>query len=166
MVNSIRNISMILAFNLFSLVLSKPAYSESISQLCKQISDKKWRCRTTSPAKATFSQVCKWPIRTDGCSTDFKKKVSKKLFKRYNRLFYNACDYHDVCYNFKGKKVCDKAFYSAMLRICKTKAKPGRRAGCRRTALAYYGAVKLQKRHKTSYKNAQKNAEDKKCRPG
>lgn len=137
------------------------AAKERASSYCKKVASKKWNCRSRKYVK--FSYQCNKAVGTDGCSTELKGKLSKKLFSKFNKVFHRACDLHDVCYQFRSKGTCDSAFRASMRRICKVKYKPLKRARCNATADVFYNAVVYQTRHTTSWLNAQKRRKDDKC---
>ena len=78
--------------------------------------------------------------KVNGCSTP---KVTKRLTKKWDRVFRPACNKHDVCYSKNSRtprKTCDWRFREDMYKICKGRSQDGNE--CRRAASTYYYAVR------------------------
>lgn len=94
------------------------------------------------------------PYAGDGCSTP---KATKKIAEKYDKMFINACNKHDVCYMANSKtdrKVCDKTFQKDMNARC-MKLPYGSEKPCLTAANIYYLAVRAG--GKSSYKRKGKN---------
>jgi hypothetical protein len=77
---------------------------------------------------------------TDGCSNPFDDPASKEGKK----VFRKACDFHDMCYAFLGKKksACDSKFRDKMNDACdKLPLTDPFKYGCNAAALVWYGVV-------------------------
>lgn len=103
---------------------------------------------------------CKSTYTTDGCSTGKGRGWKKRMFRKYNPIFYRACVAHDKCYAFgKGSRVyCSAIFHSAMRRICNKKDLKSRIRSkeCKRVAALYATTVTVRKSDKPAFKRARR----------
>ena len=106
---------------------------------------------------------CKRSYSTDGCSTGKGRGWKKRMFRKYNPKFYQACVTHDTCYAFgKGGRLhCNAIFLSSMQRVCDRIRIKGpksllRHKECRRVANLYAATVTVRKKAKPAFNRARK----------